>query len=123
MKILVLGSLLFSTILGCSTAEKSEGGLSREEVLPTIANVLPSMRACYVPIAESVPSALVRTKFSIAPDGHVKNAEILNSTVEDKSFFDCIVVAVKTMIFPLPRAGVEVKITYPFKFTTTSKAD
>ena len=122
MKILiVLGSLLFAVILGCSTDEKSEEGLSKEEVLPQIEKVVSLMRPCYLPISGKVPSAIVNTKFTISPDGHVGVAEILTSTVEDKDFSSCIIGALKTMIFPPRKGAVEVKITYPFKFTTTSK--
>lgn len=111
--------------IGLSGKARQEASqLSRSVIQRTIREHRADMAACYAH-ASSVDRQLqgkIRVAFAIGASGQVSRAECQDSTLPAE-MDTCVVSVVKTFVFPPPRGGGEVKVTYPFIFKTSGIDD
>jgi outer membrane biosynthesis protein TonB len=93
-----------------------ESGLDRDQIAAVIQQHLGEVRFCYEQGLQADPnlSGRVAVGFTIGGQGSVKVASVENSSLGSKIIEDCIVMRLKSWKFPEPRAGVDVKVSYPF---------
>jgi TonB family protein len=113
-----------SSFVGLNTSEATvEEGLTADEIGKVIHSHLSEIRYCY-------ESSIVRntgiegkliTDFTIRSNGKVRVAKVKDSTLADPNLDKCILAHLMTWVFPKPKGGVEVGVTYPFIFKTLGK--
>lgn len=99
-----------------------EGSLSREEIESVIRANLAKIKGCYERNLQAKRglAGRVMTRFTIQQNGRVSTASILNSDLNHGPTESCITSEIRRWKFPLPRGGGEVKVSYPFVFTSSS---
>ncbi len=77
------------------------------------------LRYCYQRILREFPTLAgkITVKFIIAPDGTVAAAATKSTTMNNPQVEDCINGRFRKMLFPEPRGGGIVVVTYPFIFS------
>ena len=92
--------------------------LDQSVVQDVIFSHMPAIRHCYNRELRKDPelAGVVKVKFTVGTQGKVTDAAIKESSLKNKDVESCIVGEVKTWVFPEPRSGKPVDITYPFKF-------
>ena len=96
------------------------GSLDKELIRKIIHENRDQIRGCYESALKLKPglSGKVSVKFTISKEGPVSEAESVKDTVGDQPMAECLVNAVKTWIFPKPKGGGIVIVTYPFIFAS-----
>lgn len=76
------------------------------------------VRQCYETRLKEHPgtSGKVKVKFVISATGGVAESKAVQTTTNDGPLDECIVAAVRTWMFPKPKGGGTVIVTYPFVF-------
>ncbi|MBS1151736.1 MAG: domain/TonB protein [Myxococcaceae bacterium] len=94
-----------------------QGALDQELIRKVVLSNQAQVRACYEKVLAGFPKldGKVSLKFSISADGSVRSA-VAEST-SNLELSGCISDRVKTWVFPKPREGGVVVVTYPFTFT------
>jgi hypothetical protein len=100
-----------------------EEGLSKDEVGKVIHAHLGEVRYCYESAMIKNPSLQGKLiiDFMIQGTGRVKTAKINNSNLGDYSLDQCIISHLVKWVFPHPKGGVNVAVTYPFIFKSLEK--
>ncbi len=95
---------------------KVEGGLDRAVIQATILRYLSQVRACYEEGLKRKDGLVgqVTMDFEINAQGNLNFANVLKSSLQDAEVESCISGRMTKWKFPLPRGGVNVKVTYPF---------
>ena len=95
-----------------------DGGLTQGEVAAIIRQNLNRIRHCYEKLIQRSPGVRGKVKvgFSIATNGRVRGARVINSTIGDGTFKNCIRSRIGQLKFPRPRGGSKVDVSYPFVF-------
>lgn len=98
-------------------------GLDRDQIAEVIQRNSGQVRFCYEQALQSDPSlnGRIAVDFTIGGNGLVKAAGIENTTMNSKSVEDCIVLRLRSWKFPLPKGGVDVKVSYPFVLRRTGQ--
>jgi len=93
-----------------------DGGLDRDAVARVMEGNKGQVLFCYEKGLQSDPglAGRVALRFSIGSDGHVSAASIASSSLQAKAVENCILQRLKTWQFPIPKGGMEVKISYPY---------
>jgi TonB family protein len=101
---------------------KVKGALDANEVRQIVRSNIPDVQACYEETLRSRPGVegRVTVQFAIGADGRVLVAVVAESSVGDATLDACVVEAVKGWVFPEPRGGGNVVVTYPFVFEAES---
>ena len=121
-KLSLIGSAGTSTIpLGREALV--EGGLDRDLIADVINRHMGQFRFCYEQGLQSTPglAGRVAVRFTIGSNGQVKTAGIDNTTMNSSLVESCVVNRMKSLKFPLPEGGVDVKVSYPFMFRRTGQ--
>ncbi len=94
--------------------EVSEG-LYIEEVREGVAAQYASVLSCYEDglLAEANLAGFLTLRFTIGPNGAVTLADVADSTLEQAPVDRCIAAAVRRWTFPVPDAGLSVRVSYP----------
>ncbi|MCC7404457.1 MAG: AgmX/PglI C-terminal domain-containing protein [Bdellovibrionales bacterium] len=114
-KLAMTGSAGNSTIpLG--TEAIIDGGLDRDEVARVMEANKGQVLFCYEQGLQADPglNGRVVVRFAIGSDGLVSQAGIANTTLNSTIIENCILQRLKTWQFPIPKGGMEVKISYPY---------
>lgn len=90
-----------------------------DSIKQVVMHYQPRIQACYedhLATKKKAPEGLLKSTFTITPDGLVKNAKInkKTSTLRDPSVHDCVVAVISTMNFPKPPDGKDHPIEFPF---------
>lgn len=95
-----------------------EGGLGKEEVARVIRRHLAQIRYCYEKQLQQSPnlSGKLAVDFTIGPQGRVTVVGKDESSLDSAPVENCVMGVVQRMVFPLPKGGGEVRVTYPFVF-------
>lgn len=101
-----------------------EGGLDRNEIAAVIQRHLGEVRYCYEQGLQTKAdlAGRVSMKFIISPNGSVATAQISSSNLNSPRVEGCIRDRLKAWIFPQPRGGVSVKVSYPFMLRRVSNS-
>lgn len=93
-----------------------DGGLDAYVVQATIAKYLNQVRACYEQGLQKNPglTGKVTVNFEVAGNGSLNYSRAKSSTLGHPGVEKCITRKMMNWIFPKPRGGVSVPITYPF---------
>ena len=92
------------------------GSLDKEIIRRIIRRHLNQIRYCYqsqLQADENLGGRIV-VQFTIAPTGQVVVSKIQSSTVKNKNVESCIAQTVRRMLFPKPKGGGIVIVSYPF---------
>ncbi len=102
------------TVSVSSAPSSSTAGLDKAVIRRVIRQHLPAVRYCYEKelITQPTLQGTVTVKFVIAADGSVASAAGSGLPVVDA----CVATVVQKMVFPKPRGGGTVNVSYPFKF-------
>lgn len=94
------------------------GALDKELIRQVIHANRGQVRACYERVLPRRPdlAGKVSAHFVISSDGAVSAADIAESTVNDAELETCLANRVRGWVFPKPKGGGVVVVTYPFVF-------
>ncbi len=94
--------------------------LSKTEIREPIEAALPRFTACYEVYLRANPAAQGKTvlRFKINAQGRVTKARTIHDTV-GTPVADCVRETMRGLLFPKPRWGGNVWVTYPFVFAAT----
>ena len=98
------------------------GALSKEAIDGVIRRHVNQLRYCYQRELTKDPNIAgkVVVKFTIAADGSVSAASIKSTTMNNESVESCVSGRFMRMVFPEPRGGGIVIVSYPLIFTNGS---
>ena len=106
-----------SSDVGISSSEPEVmGSLDKELIRQVIHRNRNQIRYCYESQLTRFPklSGKVAVKFVISASGTVASSQVAQSTVSNAELETCIAGRVQTWIFPKPKGGGVVIVTYPF---------
>jgi TonB family protein len=94
------------------------GSLDRELVRKVIRDHAGQIRYCYENQLTKFPKlrGTVSIKFIISADGKVVSSNVASSTAGNAELETCVAGRVRTWLFPKPKGGGAVAVTYPFIF-------
>jgi hypothetical protein len=99
--------------------------MSKDDIRAAVREVLPGLRRCYEPVAgrdASEHKVVVRfTLVGQGSSGFFKDADILESTLNDPLFLSCLLQELSQARFRAPWGTGEVTITYPFTLSGTPR--
>jgi TonB family protein len=95
-----------------------EGSLDGELIRKVIQRNLAQVKYCYQLALQANPKLAGRivVRFTIGANGSVRKAEIVGGTLREAVFEQCLLTRVRSWLFPSPKGGAEVVVTYPFVF-------
>jgi hypothetical protein len=104
-----------------------EPQVSKDDIRTAVREVLPGLRRCYAPVAErdaSPHKVVVRfTLVGQGSSGFFKDADIVESTLNEPLFLSCFLQELSQARFRAPWGTGEVTITYPFTLAGAAGAD
>jgi hypothetical protein len=99
--------------------------MSKDDIRAAVREVLPGLRRCYEPVSRrdaSEHKVVVRfTLVGQGSSGFFKDADILESTLNDPLFLSCLLHELSQARFRAPWGTGEVTITYPFTLSGTPR--
>ena len=100
------------------------GALDKNIIRRVIRRHRNAQRACYEQALAKDPTlaGTVRIKFVIDPNGAVTTAEVVDDTLADDAVGKCVAENAKRWVFPAPKGGGVVVVTYPFRFDGGDRA-
>ena len=108
-----------STDIGITSSEPMVmGSLDKELIRAVIRRNVNQIRYCYESQLSRFPklNGKVAVKFVISASGSVASSDVAQSTVSNAELETCVAGRVRTWIFPKPKGGGVVIVTYPFLF-------
>jgi TonB family protein len=101
----------------------NDGSLDRELVRRVIQENKNQIRACFERLLNQDPdlNGKVQTQFTIGPDGRVLEAKVSQSTTGNSELDTCVASRVRLWVFPKPKGGGTVVVSYPFIFKQAGK--
>ncbi len=98
-----------------------EGGLDRDVIAAIVQKNAGQIRFCYEQGLQMEPSLAGRVvaSWTINGQGTVSETSIKNTTMHSKTVEDCIQLRLRSWKFPLPKGGVNVKVSFPFVLNRT----
>lgn len=112
-----------SSALGADDeADPSLPALDQAVVKEVILSHMNAVKHCYNQELkkDAALAGKVVVKFTVGAKGPVTSATVKQTTLNNKEVEDCMVKEVKTWIFPEPRRGEIVEISFPFLFKPTT---
>ncbi len=99
-----------------------EGGLDREVISQFITTQIGHIRYCYERQLSAKPDLYgkIKVQFTIGSTGSVVQSKIGSSTLQDAVVEGCILKRVASWVFPIPKGGTNVLVSYPFLFKSTN---
>lgn len=97
-----------------------EGALTREEIQRVIDRFMAQIKYCYEKEFQKAPDleGKLVANWTISPEGDVETSSMAQNTMRNESVEKCLLRVVNRMMFPKPRGGGIVKVTYPFVFSS-----
>ncbi len=104
-------------LLSSSFASASEG-LENIEINRVVKVNLKYVRHCFEKLlqVDSKAHGKLKVNFTIAPTGLVSKVSVVEDTVGDTAFAECVSEKIMRWKFPAPRDGKDFIVIYPFKF-------
>ncbi|MFH1130438.1 MAG: AgmX/PglI C-terminal domain-containing protein, partial [Pseudomonadota bacterium] len=92
------------------------GALDKEIIRRIIRRHINEVKHCYSKELQGSPNLEGRVviQFTISPTGQVVVSQVQNSTMQNQAVESCIAQAVRRWLFPKPRGGGIVIVSYPF---------
>jgi TonB family protein len=94
------------------------GSLDKEIIRRIIRRHINEVRYCYAKelAAQKSLQGRVVVQFVISAKGMVQSVKLVSSTLNSAAVETCVTRAVQRWLFPVPRGGGVVAVTYPFTF-------
>jgi pSer/pThr/pTyr-binding forkhead associated (FHA) protein len=101
------------------------GALTREEVARVIQSHIAQLGYCYDLQLLGDPNlhGKIEVTWTIGTNGNVVDVKIKNTTLKNKYVEECVLRRISSWVFPKPRGGGEVEVSYPFIFASQSKKE
>lgn len=103
-------------------ALSAKGDLSKDDIKAVVKAGQPELNACYHDLLKrtaggkkDAPAGTANLSFEVSPEGKVTAASIARGGLDEAKFAECVVGKVKAWVFPPPRGGGPVKVTFPVK--------
>ncbi|MCG3173609.1 MAG: hypothetical protein GMKNLPBB_01808 [Myxococcota bacterium] len=98
-----------------------KGGLDKSVIAAVIKRHWNQIKYCYEKELSKNPDmgGKVTTFFIIGPNGTVQTASIAQSDLNNAATESCMVSQIQRWVFPKPKGGGNVQVTYPFVFQAT----
>lgn len=98
------------------------GGLDKEAIAQYIQTQIGFIRYCYERQLSAKPDLYgkIKVQFMIGATGSVSQSKIGSSTLQDAVVEGCILKRVASWVFPQPKGGTSVLVSYPFLFKSTN---
>ncbi len=99
-----------------------DGGLDRDVIAQYISTQIGHIRYCYERQLSAKPDLYgkIKVQFTIGATGSVVQSKIGSSTLQDAIVEGCILKRVASWVFPTPKGGATVLVSYPFLFKSTN---
>jgi hypothetical protein len=115
---------IFAVAVGATSSSPQstfEGGLARSEIQEVVAAKMTRIKRCYEAELEWQHdlAGKVTLHWVIRSTGDVGEVVVILDTMGKESLTRCLVAAIQPMLFPRPKGGGVVNVTYPFVFGTT----
>jgi hypothetical protein len=96
------------------------GSLPPELIAQVIKDNRNGFRYCYERNlqVEKDLAGMVKLFFIIGPTGKVTSASVKEATLKNAAVQECMLTRMRSLVFPVPRGGGVVIVTYPFVFTS-----
>ncbi len=100
-----------------------EGGLTAKQIARVVKDNLGAIKYCYERQLPAKPCLYgnIKVEFVVSPQGRVITQRVKSTTMKNPLTEGCILRKIKKWVFPLPKGGSEVAVSYPFHFTSTNK--
>ncbi len=105
--------------IGITSSEPMvQGSLDKELIRKVIRSHVDQVRFCYESQLQRFPKLSGKTaiKFVITANGTVASSSVAQSTTDNSALDNCVATKVRTWLFPKPKGGGVVVVTYPFLF-------
>ncbi len=98
---------------------QARGGLSKDVIVKVLKRNQNEIKLCYESELQNHPELVgkVAVLFTIGPSGSVLNASVVENTLNEAAA-RCMVQRISKWQFPAPIGGEEVRVTFPWIFTT-----
>lgn len=119
-KLSMIGAAGDSAVPTISRGDK-DSGISDSDVAAIVNKNIGQIRFCYEKGLQNQPGmgGRVAVDWVIDGAGSVKSALVRQSSLHSSPVENCIIKKIKAWKFPLPRGGVEVKVSFPFLLKRT----
>ncbi len=108
--------LLLALVMSSCITDRNQG-LNPKVVQDTIVAQYPKIQRCYTQsIGKEGHAGVLKANFTIDKNGVPKDLKIVDESLGTDSVSECLKGEVLAIRFPKPRGGVDVKVSYPFKF-------
>ncbi len=109
--------MLFLALVLSSCMTDRNQGLNPKIVQDTIVAQYPKIQRCYTSsIGKEGHAGVLKANFTIDRNGVPKDLKVVDESFGSDKVNDCLTSEVMAIRFPKPRGGVDVKVSYPFKF-------
>lgn len=97
-----------------------EGSLSREEIQRVVDRFIAQIKYCYEHEFQRTPSLTgkIVANWVISAAGNVESASVKQNTMGSVPVASCVLRVINRMVFPKPRGGGIVTVSFPFVFTS-----
>lgn len=97
-----------------------EGALTRDEIQSVIDRYLSQIKFCYEREVQKDPelAGKLLARWVISPEGDAKERGALQNTLRNAQVEQCVLRVIGRMVFPKPRGGGVVTVSYPFVFSS-----
>lgn len=98
-----------------------DSGLDREMIANVVRRHMGQIRYCYEQALQGNPSlqGRVTAKWVVGASGKTSRVGIRDTSMHSKTVENCIKKHIRGWVFPLPRGGVSVPVSYPFLLKRT----
>ncbi len=108
-------------LVACASQQvktKTAEPASREEIRLVIRKELESIKKCYEIELKTTPKleGKIVVQFELIQDGVVREAHIIQTTLQNSNVENCVINVIKAARFPAPPDKTFVVIDYPFVF-------
>ena len=113
---MVFRFLLLSIALTACITDQNQG-LNPRVVQETIVGQYPRIQKCYTQaIGKDGHAGVIKAKFIIDREGKARSIRLTDESLGTNKINPCLKDEIQGLSFPKPKGGVDVSVSYPFKF-------
>ena len=115
------GSVGSASVASLESEAEIKGGLTADQIKNVVQKNIGSIRYCYERQLSAHPNLYgkIKVQFVIDSRGGIITQKIKSTTMNNPMVEGCILRKVKKWVFPQPKGGTEVAVSYPFYFKST----
>lgn len=117
LKLIIPSLFLLSA---CITGQNQ--GLNPSAVQATIVAKYPNIQKCYTrSIGDEGHAGVIKADFLIDGNGKAKAIKLIDESLGTDKLNECLAREIEDLTFPKPKGGIDVAVSYPFKFEADTK--